>query len=186
MASYLNTQNPNMVQQSGTACPNCQNSGMSVSQPDGATIYQGTQSELWQMSQMSDMQSDAVMPTPAAPVSPGEEVSYIAADLFPNGMGDGNMSSSGQMGQMNQNNGEIVVEPGRAPIYGPNYLINFLRSQIGRLVEVQFLMGSGGMAQRSGRLVVVGNNYIVLEEAGRHAYVACDYYSIKFVRVMTP
>ena len=185
MASYLNTQNPNMVQQSGTACPNCQNSGMSISQPDGATIYQGTQSELWQMPQVqvSEVQADPVMPTPAAPVRPGEEVSYIAADLFPNGMGEGNMIPS--VGQMNQGNGEIVVEPGKAPIYGPNYLTNFLRSQIGRMVEVQFLMGSGGMAKRSGRLVVVGNNYIVLEEAGRHAYVACDYYSIKFVRVIT-
>ena len=62
------------------------------------------------------------------------------------------------------------------------YLNGFLRTQIGRKVLVEFLIGTNTLVDRSGVLVAVGTNYILLNEAETDDIVACDYYNIKFIR----
>ncbi len=62
------------------------------------------------------------------------------------------------------------------------YLNGFLRTQIGRKVLVEFLIGANTLVDRSGVLVAVGTNYILLNEAETDDIIACDYYNIKFIR----
>lgn len=62
------------------------------------------------------------------------------------------------------------------------YLNGFLRTQIGRKVHVEFLVGANTLTDRSGVLVGVGANYILLNELETDDLLACDYYNIKFIR----
>lgn len=62
------------------------------------------------------------------------------------------------------------------------YMNGFLRSQIGRLVEVDFLIGSNSVITKEGYLLGVGGNYILINEIGTNDITACDFYNIKFVR----
>lgn len=61
------------------------------------------------------------------------------------------------------------------------YLNSFMRTQIGRRVTVQFLIGSGSLIEKSGYLLAVGANFILLNEAGTNDILSCDFYTIKFV-----
>lgn len=58
----------------------------------------------------------------------------------------------------------------------------FLRSQIGRRVSVDFHMGSGTIIQKSGYLLGVGQDYILINELDTNDITSCDYYNIKFIR----
>lgn len=62
------------------------------------------------------------------------------------------------------------------------YLNGFLRTQIGRRCEVEFLIGSNDMVNRTGKLLAVGLNYILIQDLQTDDVISCDYYSIKFVR----
>ncbi len=62
------------------------------------------------------------------------------------------------------------------------YMNGFLRTQIGRRCEVEFLIGSNEVVSRTGKLLGVGLNYILLQDMQTDDVVACDFYSIKFVR----
>lgn len=59
----------------------------------------------------------------------------------------------------------------------------FLRTQIGRDMRVEFLVGTDGMVEKRGRLLGVGDNYILLNENGAGDVVACSFYNIKFVTI---
>lgn len=71
-----------------------------------------------------------------------------------------------------------------AAITGDNlqYLNGFLRTQIGRPVLVTFLIGTNTLTDRSGILIGVGINYILINETQTDDVLACDFYNIKFVR----
>ena len=62
------------------------------------------------------------------------------------------------------------------------YMNGFLRSQIGRRVEVEYLIGSSTIVTKEGFLLGVGGNYILLNEVGTNDLTACDFYNIKFVK----
>ncbi len=59
---------------------------------------------------------------------------------------------------------------------------SFLRTQIGKSVSVQFLVGTNTLVEKSGTLLGVGSNYIVLKENGSGDILVCDFDNIKFVR----
>lgn len=61
------------------------------------------------------------------------------------------------------------------------YLNGFLRTQIGRKVNVQFLIGTNTVTDRTGTLLGVGANYILLRETNTDDVMACDFYTIKFI-----
>ena len=75
----------------------------------------------------------------------------------------------------NSNSPEILTNN----IYTPA----FLREQIGKLVRVEFLIGTNNLTERTGILEDVGASYILLRliESGNLLY--CDIYSIKFVSI---
>ena len=62
------------------------------------------------------------------------------------------------------------------------YLNGFLRTQIGRRVTVEFLIGTNTLVDRTGILLGVGANYILINETDSDDLLACDYYNIKFVK----
>lgn len=59
------------------------------------------------------------------------------------------------------------------------YLNGFLRTQIGRYMRVEQLVGSSTIEERYGFLIAVGINYILLQELGTGNIMTLDYYSIK-------
>ena len=64
------------------------------------------------------------------------------------------------------------------PIYTPA----FLREQIGKLMQVEFLIGTNNLVDRTGILVDVGASYILLRALESDVITYCDIYSIKFNR----
>ena len=77
--------------------------------------------------------------------------------------------------QINENSPELITNN----LYTPA----FLREQIGKLVRVEFLIGTNNLTDRIGILEDVGVSYILLRaiESGNLLY--CDIYSIKFVSI---
>lgn len=62
------------------------------------------------------------------------------------------------------------------------YLNGFIRTQIGRRVTIDFLIGSNTIESKSGYLLAVAANYILLNELDTNDVTACDFYNIKFIR----
>ena len=65
------------------------------------------------------------------------------------------------------------------------YTPAFLRSQIGKLVRVEFLIGTNNITDRIGILEDVGISYILLRSIESGNILYCDIYSIKFITIST-
>ena len=78
---------------------------------------------------------------------------------------------------INQNSPEVLTNP----IYTPA----FLREQIGKLMRVEFLIGTNNLVDRIGILQDVGASYILLRSFENDSLVYCDIYSIKFITIST-
>ena len=76
---------------------------------------------------------------------------------------------------IDQNSPEILTNN----IYTPA----FLREQIGKLMRVEFLIGTNNLTDRIGILEDVGASYILLRSIESNNIVFCDIYSIKFVTI---
>ena len=79
--------------------------------------------------------------------------------------------------EIDENSPEIMTNP----IYTPG----FLREQIGKLMRVEFLIGTNNMVDRIGILQDVGASYILLRSFENDSLVYCDIYSIKFITIST-
>lgn len=79
--------------------------------------------------------------------------------------------------KISQNSPEILTNP----IYTPA----FLREQIGKLMRVEFLIGTNTLTDRIGILEDVGASYILLRSFENDSLVYCDIYSIKFITIST-
>lgn len=67
----------------------------------------------------------------------------------------------------------------------PNFLPGFLRTQIGKTMRVQFLIGTTGpLVDRVGTLLGVGANYILMRPQESDDLLTGDLYSIKFVDIL--
>ena len=77
--------------------------------------------------------------------------------------------------QINQNSPELLTNN----IYTPA----FLRQYIGKLVRVEFLIGTNNLTDRIGILEDVGASYILLRALESNVLTYADIYSIKFVTI---
>lgn len=77
--------------------------------------------------------------------------------------------------EINQNSPEVLTNN----IYTPA----FLRQQIGKLVRVEFLIGTNNLTDRIGILEDVGASYILLRSLESGVLTYADIYSIKFVTI---
>ena len=75
-----------------------------------------------------------------------------------------------------------MTQPQSIPAESLQYMNGFLRTQVGRPVEVDFLVGTNSIVTRSGILLAVGANFILINETETDDILACDFYNIKFVR----
>lgn len=75
----------------------------------------------------------------------------------------------------NSNSPEILTNN----IYTPA----FLRQYLGRLVRVEFLIGTNNLVDRVGIMEDVGASYILLRSVESNTLVYADIYAIKFVTI---
>ena len=75
-----------------------------------------------------------------------------------------------------------MTQPQSIPAESLQYMNGFLRTQVGRPVQVDFLVGTNSIVTRSGSLLAVGANFILINETETDDILACDFYNIKFVR----
>lgn len=93
-------------------------------------------------------------------------------------MEDNQLSNQRQISNQvttNANSPEILTNN----IYTPA----FLRQQIGKLVRVEFLIGTNNLVDRIGILQDVGASYILLRSLESNTTIYADIYSIKFVTI---
>ena len=90
---------------------------------------------------------------------------------------ENNIRKEDRVVEVNQNSPEILTNP----IYTPA----FLRQQIGKLMRVEFLIGTNNLVDRIGILQDVGASYILLRSFENDSLVYCDIYSIKFITIST-
>ena len=74
---------------------------------------------------------------------------------------------------------DLIPEPISSTLYIPGYL----KTQIGKLVKVEFLVGNSS-TDRTGILVSVGVSYILIRPIEVNGLLLCDMYSIKFVTIV--
>ncbi len=86
-----------------------------------------------------------------------------------------NYKETRQEVEINQNSPEVLTNN----IYTPA----FLRQQIGKLVRVEFLIGTNNLTDRIGILEDVGASYILLRAIESGVLTYADIYSIKFVTI---
>ena len=91
---------------------------------------------------------------------------------------------------MNQNINQMLnplapitptTEPQPMTTQSIEFMNGFLRTQIGKTVRVEFLIGTGTLVDKFGTLLAVGANYLVLRQAETDDIVVCDFFTIKFV-----
>ncbi|ACL75710.1 hypothetical protein [Ruminiclostridium cellulolyticum] len=74
-----------------------------------------------------------------------------------------------------------TTEPQPMTTQSTEFMNGFLRTQIGKTVRVEFLIGTGTLVDKFGRLLAVGANYLVLRQAETDDIIVCDFFTIKFV-----
>ena len=87
--------------------------------------------------------------------------------------------------QKNSNDKRNVITDSTSPEVLTNniYTPAFLREHLGKLVRVEFLIGTNNLVDRVGILEDVGVSYILLRSIESNTLVYCDIYSIKFVTI---
>ena len=114
----------------------------------------------------------------------------MAPQIFPMQQQMGGQQMDQQMPQMQQTvqtpmTGAAPVDfdslP-QTPVLDIDYTQGYLKTQIGRHVKVEFLIGTNMMIDREGTLTDVGISYIIIREVETDDLLLCDIYSIKFVR----
>jgi len=86
-----------------------------------------------------------------------------------------NNMQMGMQGNMQSTIPEVLTNP----IYTPA----FLRQQIGKLMQIEFLIGTNNLVDRIGFLEDVGASYVLLRSFEGDSLIYADLYSIKFITI---
>jgi len=78
---------------------------------------------------------------------------------------------------------DFEIEPGAPVMEDIGYTQGYLRTQIGRYVKIDFLIGTNMLIDREGTLIDVGISYVIIREPETDDLVLCDIYAIKFVKI---
>lgn len=82
------------------------------------------------------------------------------------------------------NNNRISMQNNNfAPMQSGGNLEAFLRTQVGKNVRMQFLVGTNTLMEKSGILMAVGDNFVILKDTGSGELLVCNFDGIKFIRV---
>lgn len=85
------------------------------------------------------------------------------------------IKSGTRLNQINSSSPEILTNT----IYTPA----FLRQHIGKLMRIEFLIGTNNMTDRIGFLEDVGASYILLRSFEGDSLIYADIYAIKFITI---
>ncbi len=116
---------------------------------------------------------------------PAGTMSAGALPASPTGMGTGFAPGlvPGPTNQQVQGTGQAIPIP--TTVQSTMYTPGFLATQIGKLMRVEFLIGTNGpLIDRVGTLIAVGASYILLRPTGSDDVLLCDIYSIRFVTIL--
>ena len=81
-------------------------------------------------------------------------------------------------------NRDVSINPSSPEILTNNiYTPAFLRENIGKLMRVEFLIGTNNLVDRTGILLDVGASYILLRALESDVITYADIYSIKFITI---
>lgn len=83
---------------------------------------------------------------------------------------------------MSSNNMNMFSQGTQVQLQSTGTMNSFLQTQLGKNVSVQFLMGTNTLVEKSGNLLGVGSNYIILKENGSDDVLVCDFDNVKFIR----
>ena len=75
-------------------------------------------------------------------------------------------------------------QEGPPPVSNIDYIPGYLASNIGKNIKAEFVVGTSQYVEKTGKLIDVGVNYFVLEDANSKTNIMCDLYSVKFVTVI--
>lgn len=126
------------------------------------------------------------MSTPTTSI--GMNANDITSVLMPSG--NTQSSASAELPQIGMGTSDVTQQitdfsrPYPVTAESIQYLNGFIRTQIGRRVQVDFLIGNNEVITKDGFLLGVGANYILLNEIGTNDITACDFYNIKFIRFL--
>lgn len=143
-------------------------------------------------SDMSSGQAQMLQPPEMQSTQQGSQQMSAPPTMFPNAQPAANGVSNAiplpmTQNQINAENPDMLTaikgysQPFPVTADSIQYLNSLMRTQIGRRVSVEFLIGSGALIEKSGYLLAVGANFILINEVGTRSVLSCDFYSIKFV-----
>lgn len=120
-------------------------------------------------------------PMPYMPPMPGTQRGMQTPGMTMPSMPQGGMTGMPPMPTMPANPTAPMPPP---TLTSPYYLAGYLKNFIGKVMRVEFLVGSAGpLTDRVGTLMEVGASYIVLQVFPMNTIMICDLYSIKFATV---
>lgn len=135
------------------------------------------------------MQGQGIMPMTQPMVPPRQD---LLAQM-PTGIPGGSALGTAPLMQQGMRQQTMAPSQDLAPIMPWNqpipvtteslmYMNGFMRTQIGRRVTVEFLIGTNTLVDKTGTLLAVGANYILINEIESDDILLCDFYSIKFMK----
>ena len=116
------------------------------------------------------------MSTPPTSESPGTSLTTPQYGISP--------TQQSQVGYSSMQQSDVDFQQGPPFSTDPGYIPYFLKSNIGKSVKAEFIIGSNQFVDKTGRLLEVGINYFVLEDFISRARVMCDLYSVRFVTLL--
>ncbi|MBQ4568776.1 MAG: hypothetical protein IJA62_01755 [Ruminococcus sp.] len=125
------------------------------------------------------------MSTPTTTLYGGSNTDVSSVLMPSSGIESG--SASSELPSVNNNISQLITDysnPFPVTAESIQYLNGFIRTQIGRRAQIQFLMGNAELIEKDGFLLGVGANYILINEIGTNDITACDFYNIKFIRFL--
>ena len=94
------------------------------------------------------------------------------------------MQESENNSNRQRQNRDVKIQEGTPEVLTNNiYTPAFLRENIGKLMRVEFLIGTNNLTDRIGILEDVGASYILLRSLQSNEITFADIYSIKFVTI---
>lgn len=94
------------------------------------------------------------------------------------------MQESENNSNCQRQNRNVQIQEGTPEVLTNNiYTPAFLRENIGKLMRVEFLIGTNNLTDRIGILEDVGASYILLRSLQSNEITFADIYSIKFVTI---
>ena len=94
------------------------------------------------------------------------------------------MQESENNSNRQRQNRDVQIQEGTPEVLTNNiYTPAFLRENIGKLMRVEFLIGTNNLTDRIGILEDVGASYILLRSLQSNEITFADIYSIKFVTI---